>query len=186
MELPLSYTLFTPVAATSPKVCRDFVRSTLETLGLAELAETAALCTSELVTNVNRYAEGDVHLRAAIESTHVRVAVYDGSTRLPSPRRATAGDDGGRGLFLVTALSDVCGVTPIEGGKECGFSSIGEGAEARLRGVGECVGVRMWSALYGRPWEGGASSTAPRTAARPSRLRRDSGTQAERSTMGRA
>ncbi|MGP4049225.1 ATP-binding protein [Streptomyces sp. 2A115] len=48
-------------------------------------------------------------------------AVYDGSTRLPSPRRVTVGDDGGRGLFLVTALSDVCGVTPTEGGKGVWF-----------------------------------------------------------------
>lgn len=121
MHLPLSYTLFTPAIVTSPKVCRDFVRSMLETLGLGDLAETAALCTSELVTNVHRYAEGDVHLRAAIEPTHVRVAVYDGSTRLPSPRRASPGDDGGRGLFLVTALSDVCGVTPTEQGKGVWF-----------------------------------------------------------------
>ncbi|NGO41986.1 ATP-binding protein [Streptomyces ureilyticus] len=121
MELPLTYTLFTHAVVTSPKVCRDFVRSTLETLGLGELAETAALCTSELVTNVHRYAEGDVHLRAAVEATHVRVAVYDGNVQLPSPRRASAGDDGGRGLFLVTALSDVCGVTPTEGGKGVWF-----------------------------------------------------------------
>ncbi|MDQ1028376.1 anti-sigma regulatory factor (Ser/Thr protein kinase) [Streptomyces umbrinus] len=121
MEFPLTYTLFTPAVMTSPKVCRDFVRATLETLGLGELADTAALCTSELVTNVHRYAEGDVHLRAAVERTHVRVAVYDGSTRLPSPRRAAAGDDGGRGLFLVTALSDVCGMTPTEHGKGVWF-----------------------------------------------------------------
>lgn len=43
MELPLTYTLFTPAVVTSPKICRDFVRSTLETLGLGELADTAAL-----------------------------------------------------------------------------------------------------------------------------------------------
>ncbi|MFE9649078.1 ATP-binding protein [Streptomyces sp. NPDC006365] len=121
MELPLTYTLVTPAVVTSPKVCRDFVRYTLETLGLGGLADTAALCTSELVTNVHRHAEGDVHLRAAVEATHVRVAVYDGSTRLPSPRRASVGDDGGRGLFLVTALSDGCGVTPTEQGKGVWF-----------------------------------------------------------------
>ncbi|MEU4999849.1 hypothetical protein [Streptomyces sp. NPDC021622] len=42
-QLPQTYTLFTPASATSPKICRDFVRSALETLGLGHLAESAAL-----------------------------------------------------------------------------------------------------------------------------------------------
>lgn len=120
-ELPHTYTLFAPASASSPKVCRDFVRSALVTLGLGHLADAAALCTSELVTNVHQHTKGDVHLRAAIAATHVRVAVYDGSDQLPSPRRAPAEDEGGRGLFLVTALSDVCGVTPTGGGKGVWF-----------------------------------------------------------------
>lgn len=120
-ELPQTYTLFTPGGAQCAKVCRDFVRGTLETLGLGHLGEAAALCTSELVTNVHRHARGDVHLRAAVAETHVRIAVYDGSDRLPAPRRALAGDDCGRGLFLVTALSDLCGVTPAGAGKGVWF-----------------------------------------------------------------
>ncbi|MEV6757454.1 ATP-binding protein [Streptomyces sp. NPDC051214] len=120
-ELPLAYTLFAPADSSSPKICRDFVRSALLTLGLGHLAEAAALCTSELVTNVHQHTKGDVHLRAAIADTHVRIAVYDGSDQLPSPRRAPAEDEGGRGLFLVTALSDVCGVTPTGAGKGVWF-----------------------------------------------------------------
>lgn len=120
-ELPYAYTLFAPAGASTPKICRDFVRSALEALGLDHLADAAALCTSELVTNVHQHTKGDVHLRAAIAATHVRVAVYDGSEQLPSPRRASAGDEGGRGLFLVTALSDVCGVTPTGSGKGVWF-----------------------------------------------------------------
>ncbi|MEV8018973.1 ATP-binding protein [Streptomyces sp. NPDC086554] len=120
-QLPQTYTLFTPASATSPKICRDFVRNALETLGLGDLAESAALCTSELVTNVHQHTKGDVHLRAAVAATHVRIAVYDGSEQLPAPRRAPAEDTGGRGLFLVTALSDVCGVTPTGGGKGVWF-----------------------------------------------------------------
>jgi anti-sigma regulatory factor (Ser/Thr protein kinase) len=121
LELPYSYTLFTPNSASSPKICRDFVRSALETLGLGDLADTAALCTSELVTNVHQHAKGDVHLRTQIEPTHIRVAVYDGCPELPTPRRAKGGDEDGRGLFLVTALSDVCGVTRATHGKGVWF-----------------------------------------------------------------
>ncbi|MFH8490373.1 ATP-binding protein [Streptomyces longisporoflavus] len=120
-ELPQTYTLFSPANASSPKICRDFVRNALITLGLDHLAETAALCTSELVTNVHQHTKGDVHLRAAVATTHVCVAVYDGSPELPSPRRAPAEDEGGRGLFLVTALSDVCGMTPTGSGKGVWF-----------------------------------------------------------------
>jgi anti-sigma regulatory factor (Ser/Thr protein kinase) len=120
-EPPQSYTLFTPSGVHSPKICRDFVRSTLATLGLGELADTAALCTSELVTNVHRHAKGDVHLRTRIEPTRIRVAVYDGCPELPSPRRARSGEENGRGLFLVTALSDVCGVTRAAHGKGVWF-----------------------------------------------------------------
>ncbi|MFG2498710.1 ATP-binding protein [Streptomyces sp. NPDC048441] len=120
-ELPHTYTLFAPANATSPKICRDFVRGALETLGLDHLADAAALCTSELVTNVHRHTKGDVHLRAAVAATHVRVSVYDGSAQLPAPRRAPVDDEDGRGLFLVTALSDLCGVTPTGGGKGVWF-----------------------------------------------------------------
>ncbi|MGH4033283.1 ATP-binding protein [Actinomycetota bacterium Odt1-20B] len=120
-ELPCSYTLFAPSNPQSVKICRDFVRGALEALGLSHLGDAAALCTSELVTNVHRHAKGDVHLRAAVGAKHVRIAVYDGSSRLPSPRRADAEDDGGRGLFLVTALSDLCGVTPAGVGKGVWF-----------------------------------------------------------------
>lgn len=120
-ELPQTYTLFTPGSAQSAKICRDFVRNALETLGLGHLGDAAALCTSELVTNVHQHTKSDVHLRAAVAATHVRIAVYDGNERLPSPRRAPAEDGCGRGLFLVTALSDLCGVTPAGVGKGVWF-----------------------------------------------------------------
>jgi anti-sigma regulatory factor (Ser/Thr protein kinase) len=124
-ELPQYYTLLAPNDASSPKICRDFVRSALATLGLGDLAETAALCTSELVTNVHQHAKGTVHLRTLVEPTHIRVAVYDECPDLPEyvpePRRAPDGDEGGRGLFLVTALSDLCGVTQVTHGKGVWF-----------------------------------------------------------------
>lgn len=98
MERPLSYTLFTPAVVTSPKACRDFVRHTLETLGLGELADAAAPCTSELVTNVHQHVRGEVHLRVTVESAGVRVAVYDESPVRPCPRGRVGGDaEDGRG-----------------------------------------------------------------------------------------
>ncbi|MEU5688121.1 ATP-binding protein [Streptomyces venezuelae] len=61
-------------------------------------------------------------MRAAVATTHVRIAAYDdGGDQLPNPRRPDADEEGGRGLFLVTALSDVCGVTPASAGKGVWF-----------------------------------------------------------------
>ncbi|MGW2642188.1 ATP-binding protein [Streptomyces sp. NPDC001348] len=122
MQRPLTYTLFTPAVATSPKVCRDFVRSTLQTLGLGDLADTAALCTSELVTNVHQHVRGEVHLRATVEAAGVRVAVYDGSHLPPRPQGRVGGDaESGRGLLLVASLADGFGVTGAERGKGVWF-----------------------------------------------------------------
>ncbi|MCZ4120747.1 ATP-binding protein [Streptomyces sp. H39-S7] len=123
-QLPHTYTLFTPGTATAPKVCRDFVRSALGAEGLGRLADTAAVCTSELVTNVHLHVGGEVHLRLAVEREEVRVAVYDGGggSGRPVPRRAGVGELGGRGLFLVTALADGCGVTAARPGTGVWFT----------------------------------------------------------------
>nr|WSY52781.1 ATP-binding protein [Streptomyces sp. NBC_00886] len=97
---------------TSPKVCRDFVRSALEAFGFGEVADTAALCTSELVTNVHQHVQGEVHLRTTIEEGGVRVAVYDRSPVPPSPWGRVGGDaESGRGLLLVASIADGFGVT---------------------------------------------------------------------------
>ncbi|ADI09084.1 hypothetical protein SBI_05964 [Streptomyces bingchenggensis BCW-1] len=113
-QLPHQYTLSAPSIAITPRLCRDFVRNLLVASGLGQLADAAALCTSELVTNAYQHGKGDVRLAATIECTRVRVAVHDDSPALPSPRRAANDDIHGRGLFLVTALSDVCGLTVDE------------------------------------------------------------------------
>ncbi|MFI7318329.1 ATP-binding protein [Streptomyces venezuelae] len=102
-----TYTLFIPGNAHSAKICRDFVQRTLETLGLGHLGDTAALCTSELVTNVHQHTKSDVHLRAAVASTHVRIAVYDDGGQLPPPRVPDAEEEGG--------------VTPASAGKGVWF-----------------------------------------------------------------
>ncbi|MFE7120877.1 ATP-binding protein [Streptomyces sp. NPDC057654] len=119
--------MFTPSTPTAPKICRDFVRSVLAASGLEHLAEVAVLCTSELVTNVHQHAKGDVLLVAAVEPAHVRIEVRDdgpGLAELPATRRAAeSGDTNGRGLFLVYAMADLCGVTAaaVGGGKGVWF-----------------------------------------------------------------
>ncbi|MEU7045277.1 ATP-binding protein [Streptomyces varsoviensis] len=119
-EPPSTHSVFTPSTPAAPKICRDFVRSVLAASELDQLAEVAVLCTSELVTNVHQHADGDVLLVAAVEPAYVRIEVHDegpGLDRLPTPRRAESGDTHGRGLFLVYALADLCGVTAAAVGR---------------------------------------------------------------------
>ena len=121
LEGPHSYSLFAPGTAAAPKVCRDFVRSALTASAMGHLAETAAFCASELATNVHQHAKSDIHLRLAVAPTHVRIGVYDGDPTRPTPRRAGETDTSGRGLFLVTALTDAYGVCDNGSGKGVWF-----------------------------------------------------------------
>ncbi|MBB5939420.1 ATP-binding protein [Streptomyces zagrosensis] len=110
-ELPHTYVLLTPASQIAPKVCRDFVTSVLSASELAGLVDAAALCVSELVTNVHQHAVGDARLTVTVEPARVRFAVHDEDPRLPAPRTATTADTHGRGLFLVAALADLCGTS---------------------------------------------------------------------------
>ncbi|MBP5869096.1 ATP-binding protein [Streptomyces sp. LBUM 1485] len=90
-------------------MARDFVATVLRALGLDTLVDAAALCTSELVTNACVHAKGGGSvLRLAVESWRVRVTVYDGDETPPVMRESTPGgwEEGGRGLYLVDALTE--------------------------------------------------------------------------------
>ena len=102
------YTLFCPFLDTTPRVARDFVASVLRSQQLDDLADNAALCTSELVTNACVHAKGaDAVLRLTVGESlaAVRVTVYDGDLRPPVLREGCL-DENGRGIWLVDALTE--------------------------------------------------------------------------------
>ncbi|MFD9328599.1 ATP-binding protein [Streptomyces sp. NPDC060065] len=105
------YALFCPPSDTSPHVARDFVASVLRALRLDALVDTATLCTSELVTNACVHAKGGGSaLWLSVDPARVRVTVFDGDENLPVIRELTSDslELGGRGLYLVDALTDGC------------------------------------------------------------------------------
>ncbi|MEV0639401.1 SpoIIE family protein phosphatase [Streptomyces sp. NPDC050619] len=95
---------------------RRHVREQLSAWGLDDLTPTTELLASELVGNVVRHAKGPVSLRL-LHGAELICEVFDGSLTMPRIRRATETDEGGRGLQLVTALSQRWGTRYTPTGK---------------------------------------------------------------------
>jgi PAS domain S-box-containing protein len=105
--------------ADDPAVVSDArkqVGRTLAGWGLDDAAFTTGLVVSELVTNAIRHAESPIQLRLIRDRTLI-CEVSDGSSTAPHLRRARAFDEGGRGLLLVSQLTERWGTRQTEHGK---------------------------------------------------------------------
>lgn len=104
--------------AQSAEEARRFVHDRCEHWGCQELVDTATLIVSELVTNAVVHAATPAELRAEWAEGVLRIEVLDQAEgNPPDPRIAAPDDEGGRGLFLVDALSRAWGVEPTQEGK---------------------------------------------------------------------
>jgi serine phosphatase RsbU (regulator of sigma subunit) len=101
---------------TSARRARMLVRRRLNRWGLSELVPTAELLASELVTNAVRYAQGAIALRLVREGGLV-CEVLDESAALPRLRQAGDDDERGRGLQVVSQLSQRWGARRTLSGK---------------------------------------------------------------------
>ncbi|MFF3425490.1 SpoIIE family protein phosphatase [Streptomyces sp. NPDC002602] len=84
--------------------------------GLEEIAFTAELILSELITNAIRYGSAPVGVRLLRDRTLI-IEVSDGSSTSPHLRYAATTDEGGRGLFLVAQYAERWGTRYTERGK---------------------------------------------------------------------
>lgn len=112
---------------TAPGLARSFVRHTLRAWRLGRLLDDAELVASELVTNAVKAATAPapadlrstplvvVELRA--DGDVLRIAVKDSDRGRPALQEAADDAEGGRGLFLVQALSARWDVSPAPDGK---------------------------------------------------------------------
>lgn len=81
-----------------------------------EVAETAVLLLSELMTNAYRHAKApagrEIWARCVETDDRLRLSVTDASDTLPVLREPAPDDESGRGLPLVAALADDWGAEP--------------------------------------------------------------------------
>ena len=92
------------------------VAALLTDWGLDDVAFVTELVVSELITNAIRYARSPIQLRL-IHDRALICEVSDGSSTAPHVRRARAWDEGGRGLLLVSQLTQRWGSRQTPNGK---------------------------------------------------------------------
>ncbi|WP_406733542.1 SpoIIE family protein phosphatase [Streptomyces sp. NBC_01794] len=105
-----------PRELTAVRQARSLTTRQLDAWHLEDLAFTAELIVSELVTNAIRHASGPVSLRL-IRDINLIFEVSDGSHTSPHLRRAHTNDEGGRGLFLVAQFAQRWGTRYTTDGK---------------------------------------------------------------------
>jgi len=88
----------------------------LQVWGLEEVGFITELVVSELVTNAIRYGEAPIELRLIRDRTLI-CEVSDGNSAAPHLRRARTFDEGGRGLLLVSQLTQGWGTRQTTSGK---------------------------------------------------------------------
>ncbi len=129
----------------SARLARRAVAQSLAEVGRADLADTAELLVSELVTNAVVHARTVIDLLVVAGPRGIRVSVHDDSPHQPSPRRYAAGASTGRGLELVELMADRHGTEPDAGIGKTVWFELGTGLPERVAaaaGPGEPAGQR--------------------------------------------
>jgi anti-sigma regulatory factor (Ser/Thr protein kinase) len=103
------------------RTARDFIAGRLSRWDLFELRDTTLLLVSEVVTNALRHTHGEVSIELVRHAGMVRVNVWDQNSMAPTQSPADLLDESGRGIPLVSALSDRWGSAPRGAGKVVWF-----------------------------------------------------------------
>lgn len=120
------YSCELPATARSVTEARRFVLDALTNWSLDALADTAALLTSEVVTNAVLHARTTVDLVVLRLGDGVAVEVTDGSRKQPRVGQATPESTNGRGIALLEQLASTWGVTTNRAGKTVRFTVTGD------------------------------------------------------------
>ncbi|MEU1534380.1 ATP-binding protein [Streptomyces fagopyri] len=110
-----------PRELTSVRRARRLATAQLGEWDLQDLADTAELLVSELVTNALRHTRGPLRLNLYARGSHLRCEVEDTDSTGPVRRFVDADAEGGRGTELLDLLTEAWGSTPTATGKTMWF-----------------------------------------------------------------
>ena len=99
-------------SGSAPAQARRVVRETIGTLVPADVAHTAELLVSELVTNAITHGTGTVRLAIDCADHCLSVTVGDDEPAAPQLQPEELMSDGGRGLRMIESLASAWGVKP--------------------------------------------------------------------------
>jgi anti-sigma regulatory factor (Ser/Thr protein kinase) len=123
MSVPARLSLQLPPMAHSASQGRHFVVETLQQWRLDSLVDSAALLSTEVITNAVLHARTPVAVSLErIGDDCVQISVSDGSTFVPRLRQSTADSTNGRGLDLLDRLSASWSVITTSFGKTVQFT----------------------------------------------------------------
>jgi anti-sigma regulatory factor (Ser/Thr protein kinase) len=105
-----------PSTPTSAGEARRFVASVLTEAHLEDLAYSATMLVSELVTNALLHTATPIAVVVRADGDRVRVEVHDGSPQLPVRKHYSSMSGTGRGLVLVERMASGWGADPTEAG----------------------------------------------------------------------
>ena len=106
-----------PAEPASVGRARRLVTGALRDLVDDDVLDSAAVITSELVTNAMLHAGTDFEVAVRRHETGLRIEVQDGSPSLPRRKSYSEQSATGRGLVLVESLSSLAGAERNERGK---------------------------------------------------------------------
>lgn len=110
-----------PPRAASAAAARRLVSAALESTPFADVADTALVAVSELVTNALVHAGTEIAVQVSVDGDGVLVEVQDGNPQVPAFRTHSRESGTGRGLRLVEDLSDEWGIYHCGDGKVVWF-----------------------------------------------------------------
>ncbi|MFI9615805.1 ATP-binding protein [Streptomyces sp. NPDC052023] len=117
---------------TSVRDARHLSIAQLKAWALDDVADTAELLVSELVTNALRHTRGPLRLNLRLRDSRLLCEVEDTESTGPVRRVVDADAEGGRGIELLELLADAWGSVRMPTGKTVWF-------EVRVK---ECDGAR--------------------------------------------
>ncbi|MFC4588929.1 ATP-binding protein [Sphaerisporangium corydalis] len=108
-----------PDPVTVPRIRRQ-VRRQLDAWKAGTCCDVVELLVSEVVTNAMRHSWGAV-MTVSLDERTLRCEVQDTNPAMPQMRQAHEGDEGGRGMILMEALSRDWGSYGVPAGKVVWF-----------------------------------------------------------------